>query len=64
MMIVPITARHAYGNKYTKRVIHYGWTPIIMAMVISSIGGVILDKAMDKFEDIAPFQPVINGVGM
>ena len=32
-------------------------------MVISSIGGLILDFMISRFEGIAVFQPVINGVG-
>ena len=32
-------------------------------MTISSLGGLILDKAVNKFHGIAVFQPVFNGVG-
>ena len=32
-------------------------------MSISSLGGLILDKAVNKFHGIAVFQPVFNGVG-
>lgn len=32
-------------------------------MLISSLGGVILDFMVSRFEGIAVFQPVINGVG-
>jgi solute carrier family 41 len=32
-------------------------------MIISSIGGIILDKSIAIFKGIAPYQPVINGVG-
>jgi len=32
-------------------------------MVISSMGGLILDRAVAKFDGIAVFQPVMNGVG-
>lgn len=33
------------------------------AMLISSMGGLILDFMVSRFEGIAVFQPVINGVG-
>lgn len=33
------------------------------AMLISSVGGLILDFMVSRFEGIAVFQPVINGVG-
>ena len=32
-------------------------------MSISSLGGLILDKAVSKFNGIAVFQPLFNGVG-
>lgn len=44
-------------------VLYSGWTPVLIAMSISSMGGLILDKAVTKFEGIAVFQPVFNGVG-
>jgi len=59
--LVPLSAYYAYKNKYTNRVLSYGWFPIILAMIISSVGGIILDKAIKVFSGIAPFQPVING---
>lgn len=33
------------------------------AMLISSVGGLILDFMVSRFEGIAVFQPLINGVG-
>jgi len=63
LCLVPLTGRYAHQNKFTREVVSYGWTPIILAMIISSISGLILDHAIMKYENIAPFQPVINGVG-
>ncbi|XP_007561431.1 solute carrier family 41 member 2 [Poecilia formosa] len=42
-----------------------GWEPIITAMVISSIGGLILDKTVSdpNLMGIVVYAPVINGVG-
>ena len=34
---------------------------MLCAMVISSLGGVILDFAVTAYHGIAVFQPVING---
>ena len=50
-------------NKLTKKVLYSGWTPVLSAMMISSIGGLILDFTVKKFAGVAVFQPVINGVG-
>jgi len=63
MAVAPMTALYAHRNKYTNRVLSYGWLPIIFAMIISSAGGIILDKSIAVFKGIAPYQPVINGVG-
>ncbi|XP_072291048.1 solute carrier family 41 member 2 [Eucyclogobius newberryi] len=42
-----------------------GWEPIITAMVISSIGGLILDKTVadPNLAGIIVYAPVINGIG-
>ena len=40
-----------------------GWVPIIMAMLISSAGGVVLQRFVDKFSTLSLFDPVVNGVG-
>ncbi|CAL1287765.1 unnamed protein product [Larinioides sclopetarius] len=63
MLLLPFWIVVARRNKYTREVLHSGWTPVISAMLISSFGGCILDFAVDRFYGIAVFQPVINGVG-
>ncbi len=39
-----------------------GWTPVLSAMLISSLGGTILNRSIVQFPKIASYQPVINGV--
>ncbi|GFR06041.1 solute carrier family 41 member 1, partial [Trichonephila clavata] len=63
LLLLPLWFTIARRNKYTREVLQSGWTPVISAMAISSIGGCILDFAVDRFYGIAVFQPVINGVG-
>ncbi|KAJ8369680.1 hypothetical protein SKAU_G00097080 [Synaphobranchus kaupii] len=48
-----------------QEVLRSGWQPVIVAMSISSIGGLILDRTVSdpNFEGMAVFTPVINGVG-
>ena len=43
--------------------LYSGWKPVLVAMSISSLGGLILDRAVTKFSGIAVFQPLFNGVG-
>ena len=63
IFLVPFCVYLAKKNSSTIDVLYYGWTPVLLAMTISSIGGLILDKAVNKFHGIAVFQPVFNGVG-
>ncbi|ODN02600.1 Solute carrier family 41 member 2, partial [Orchesella cincta] len=63
VFFTPLWIYLSYTNEYTKKVLTNGWLPVIMAMLISSGGGFILDKAEQKFSALALYQPVINGVG-
>ncbi|UYV62371.1 hypothetical protein LAZ67_2000320 [Cordylochernes scorpioides] len=63
LLSTPVWALIARGNVFTYEVLYTGWVPVIAAMIISSIGGCILNVAVSKFRGIAVFQPVINGVG-
>lgn len=63
MALIPVFTVVAHSNPFTRDVLYYGWSPVISAMAISSVGGIILDFAVSRFSGIAVFQPVINGVG-
>ena len=63
IIMIPISAAFAYRCQETRAVLFSGWSPVLIAMLISSGGGLILDLAVDKFKGIAVFQPVMNGVG-
>lgn len=63
ILTIPLWIWIAKRNSQTKHVLYTGWTPVMGAMLISSMGGLILDFMVSRFESIAVFQPVINGVG-
>lgn len=63
LILVPFWAWIASQNEYTHKVLFSGWTPVIAAMVISSVGGLILDFTVSQYKGVAVFQLVINGVG-
>ncbi|XP_063980803.1 solute carrier family 41 member 1-like [Diachasmimorpha longicaudata] len=63
LLATPVWGYIAARNPYTREVLDYGWTPVISAMLISSIGGLILDYTISSYKGIAVFQLVINGVG-
>ncbi|XP_036388655.1 solute carrier family 41 member 1-like isoform X1 [Megalops cyprinoides] len=65
MALTPLWVFIAYQVPSTREVLYSGWEPVIIAMGISSIGGLILDKTVSNpnFAGMAVFTPVINGVG-
>ncbi|XP_019957692.2 solute carrier family 41 member 2 [Paralichthys olivaceus] len=58
---VVISSKHPASNILLRT----GWEPIITAMVISSIGGLILDMSVSdpNLAGIIIYAPVINGIG-
>ena len=63
LVLLPICLYTARLNEYTRDIVGNGWLPIIVAMVISSIAGLIFDLSVQRYQTIAVFQPIINGVG-
>ncbi|XP_036389200.1 solute carrier family 41 member 1-like isoform X2 [Megalops cyprinoides] len=65
LVLIPIWVVIARRSPQIQEVLRSGWQPVIVAMSISSIGGLILDKTVSdpNFEGMAVFTPVINGVG-
>uniref|UniRef100_A0A7N9D887 Solute carrier family 41 member n=1 Tax=Macaca fascicularis TaxID=9541 RepID=A0A7N9D887_MACFA len=63
--LLPVWVVLARGSPATREVLYSGWEPVIIAMAISSVGGLILDKTVSdpNFAGMAVFTPVINGVG-
>ena len=62
-LLLPGLLYIAYRNEHTSSVLCTGWSPVLLAMLISSGGGMILDQAVKKFRGIAVFSPVMNGAG-
>lgn len=63
LILLPICARQAMQNEHAAKVLREGWTPVILAMMISSVGGLILKHADMRFPLLALFAPVTNGAG-
>uniref|UniRef100_A0A8I3S6B6 Solute carrier family 41 member n=1 Tax=Canis lupus familiaris TaxID=9615 RepID=A0A8I3S6B6_CANLF len=63
--LLPVWVVLARRSPATREVLYSGWEPVIIAMAISSVGGLILDKTVSdpNFAGMAVFTPVINGVG-
>ncbi|XP_028855199.1 LOW QUALITY PROTEIN: solute carrier family 41 member 1-like [Denticeps clupeoides] len=65
LSLVPLWLAIAQRSPSVRQALRSGWLPVIVAVSISSIGGLILDKTMSdpSYEGMAVFTPVINGVG-
>lgn len=65
LLLIPLWVIIARRSPQIKEILKSGWQPVIVAMSISSFGGLILDKTVSdpNFEGMAVFTPVINGVG-
>ncbi|XP_030634051.1 solute carrier family 41 member 3-like [Chanos chanos] len=65
LLLIPFWLVIACHSPPIREVLRSGWQPVIIAMLISSIGGLILDKTVTdpNFEGMAVLTPVINGVG-
>ncbi|XP_077429568.1 solute carrier family 41 member 1-like [Vanacampus margaritifer] len=65
LLLAPVWVNIARRSPPMAEVLRSGWQPVILAMSLSSVGGLILDNTVSNpnFEGMAVFTPVINGVG-
>ncbi|KAM4523819.1 solute carrier family 41 member 2 [Fundulus diaphanus] len=65
MCLTPLWIIVSSKHPASRTLLYSGWEPVITAMVISSIGGLILDKTVSdpKMAGIVVYTPVINGIG-
>merc|ERR1711970_1505703 len=62
-LMLPIFLALAYNNEHVSDVLRVGWTPVLMAMLIASGGGFVLEMAVEHFKGVTLFAPVMNGSG-
>ncbi|KAJ6645691.1 Solute carrier family 41 member 2 [Pseudolycoriella hygida] len=63
MCLLPFWIICVIYNKYTKPILKSGWVPVLSALFISGLGGLVLDRAVKVFTGFVVFQPIINGIG-
>lgn len=63
IVILPCWILIVRRNSYTKDILATGWTPVLSALLLSGMGGLVLDQAVDDFPGFVLFQPIINGIG-
>ncbi|XP_036375955.1 solute carrier family 41 member 2 [Megalops cyprinoides] len=65
LCLTPVCIVISSKHPASRTLLYSGWEPVITAMVISSIGGLILDKTVSdpNLAGIVVYTPVINGIG-
>ncbi|XP_043943765.1 solute carrier family 41 member 2 [Protopterus annectens] len=65
LALTPVWIAVSIKHPATRILLRSGWEPVITAMVISSIGGLILDRTVSdpNLAGIVVYTPVINGIG-
>ncbi|XP_076986443.1 solute carrier family 41 member 3 isoform X2 [Tamandua tetradactyla] len=63
--LIPLGVAMLAKEPTVLRVLKFGWFPILLAMLLSSFGGVILSRTISgqQYQGMAIFTPVICGVG-
>ncbi|KAI8971820.1 hypothetical protein BDF20DRAFT_886653 [Mycotypha africana] len=59
---IPFFGLAVWRNKYVKDLLLTGWTPIIIAMLISSGAGLVLERYVEKFQGLAMLTPILCGL--
>lgn len=63
LVFLPFWVFIVIRNEYTRPILTSGWTPVLVALAISSTGGLVLDEAVGEFSGFEVFSPIINGIG-
>ncbi|KAG2236087.1 hypothetical protein INT48_006103 [Thamnidium elegans] len=60
--LIPVFGLIVWKNKHVKKLLFSGWTPLIVAMVISSLAGILLEAYVEQFKGVALLTPVLIGL--
>uniref|UniRef100_A0A8C9SIA8 Solute carrier family 41 member n=1 Tax=Scleropages formosus TaxID=113540 RepID=A0A8C9SIA8_SCLFO len=65
LSVTPLCVAIASRHPASRALLYSGWEPVITAMVISSIGGLILDHTISdpNLAGIVVYAPIMNGIG-
>ncbi|KAI9344752.1 hypothetical protein BD770DRAFT_397426 [Pilaira anomala] len=59
---IPLFGLIVWRNKHVKSLLFSGWTPLIIAMIISSLAGILLEAFVEQFKGVALLTPVLIGL--
>ena len=58
---IPFFGLSVWRNHHVKDLLLSGWSPIILAMLISSGAGLVLERYVEKFNGLAMLTPILCG---
>ena len=58
---IPFFGISVWRNPHVRDLLFSGWTPIIIAMLISSGAGLVLERYVEKFKGLAMLTPILCG---
>ncbi|KAI9483827.1 MAG: hypothetical protein EXX96DRAFT_156153 [Benjaminiella poitrasii] len=59
---IPLFAFFVWKNPHVKNLLFSGWTPIMIAMLISSGAGLVLERYVEQFKGLAMLTPILCGL--
>lgn len=63
LLVLPILSTIAYKHEHTKHILKTSWMSIHLAVLLSSGGGLMLEKYEHKHHSITFYIPLIDGIG-
>ncbi|RKP07829.1 hypothetical protein THASP1DRAFT_16510, partial [Thamnocephalis sphaerospora] len=60
--VIPVYVWLVRRNDLVRDTLPNGWVPIILAMAISSLAGLVLERYIERYAGMAVLVPVLNGV--
>ncbi|KAI8990253.1 hypothetical protein BDB01DRAFT_501420 [Pilobolus umbonatus] len=61
-LLIPVFGSIVWNISSVKHLLFSGWTPLILAMVISSLAGIILEAYVEQYKGVALLTPVLIGL--
>ena len=62
-VILICTGIIARRNSFTRSKVFHGWTPLVVAMLLQNVSGIVMETSLRRFPKMAIYQPIINGFG-
>ncbi|KAG9284767.1 hypothetical protein G9A89_000916 [Geosiphon pyriformis] len=61
-LFIPYWVRHVRKNPYVRDLLLIGWSPLFLAMIISSMAGLVLEQYIEKYSGLALLTPVLTAL--